>query len=212
MVERPKAIIETQADREPFLIRGHHIRFYASLCAGTSPHMLSELMREATEKEYETAMKEFLKANDTGNVSNKIMYQLQDSETYKKDVYGQKPEEADQVQEQHKKIFEQFLQIPPDYPIELISEKKDEICNGCIFGEHCQPIEKEDLEDWSNVNIFIRQATELQVPFSIDMTTDSIGYSNPPSRVTIPTVRTTAGALKTVLENTKIRAWRLPKT
>jgi hypothetical protein len=119
MSERPRPQIEQKDDREPFVIRGHHLELYADLARDMSPSRASRVLLQAV-----------MDIRNTPPSSQHMRYAY--------DVMGQTPQQATQFEEGAKKVFEDFLKLDSEAPVYLVDHQKDEICNTCVVGKHCE--------------------------------------------------------------------------
>jgi hypothetical protein len=102
---------------KPFVIRGHHFKnFIAITREETDPDEEAMEIRESIEA---VAKKKPVKGK-----------------LYKYDTIGKTDKEAQIYQKRLKKVFEKFVDLPDNYPVQLTTGK-DNICNTCTIGKHC---------------------------------------------------------------------------
>ncbi len=100
-----------------FLIRGHHLGFYAELASWRSdPQDLAEALVE-------------------GRLRDRS--RTHEQQVYAKDVIGTSTEQAGLVLARYRSIFTRFVQLEKDYPVIITTGAKDHICQSCIIGNHC---------------------------------------------------------------------------
>ncbi len=102
-------------DQKPFVIRGHHLRYYTLLVMGTSPSELAGTIRRSTE-----------------NPSLEVQYV--------DDVLGPGGNQADRFEENLRTTFKTFLDLPDSCLAEIVEGIPDTICGGCAIGEHCRKL------------------------------------------------------------------------
>ena len=60
--------------------------------------------------------------------------------SYVIDVLGKTPEEANRFRQQTETVVRRFVELPDDYPLELVEGVPDDICGGCAIGKHCRKL------------------------------------------------------------------------
>lgn len=159
------------ADQKPFVIRGHHLLFFAMLVnkhiKGGTPQMLARRIRREVERAFDE-VRYYPKDNDV----------RQEKEEYAQDVLGRDLEQADKFEEHLVRTFGEFLRLPDNHPAEIVEEVPDIICAGCAVGEHCHrrlgftPSAREEdrrfidafLERVSNINRLSGRTGRYQLP------------------------------------------------
>ncbi len=123
--------IEPRRQKQPFVIRGHHMDAFISLTRSNNfPAELAEGTRKLFEKTREEANAlESRKKRDIERAHVYLRYAI--------DVIGRTRAQADAYQESLHKTFEEFIKLPDDYLIKLVAGQRDEICGGCFKGRHC---------------------------------------------------------------------------
>lgn len=118
-------------DQKPFVIRGHHLPYFASLVNrwqyGDTPQRLARHV-----------------ISDTGSPGNyyndaESRQRRKKQEEYAQDVLGVGLEQADRFEKHLARTFEHFLHLPDNCPTEIVEEIPDIICAGCAIGKHCYP-------------------------------------------------------------------------
>ena len=96
--------IEQQQDRPPFIIRAHRL-FYALNPTLKSGLPVSDLVnRYCGDLEKERASRHISKSR----------------QWYINDVLGSTQEQADKFRRYYAEFLEEFLQLPPDYPVKIV--------------------------------------------------------------------------------------------
>lgn len=108
----------------PFRIRGHHLRLYRNLMTALDAQERASLLRGYIEND----RKEGLKSPGMPGNAYKV--------EYANDVIGP-PERGEAYQEYLKKMFQEFVALPDDAPVEVTEGIKDNLCFGCALGKHC---------------------------------------------------------------------------
>lgn len=115
LVSSDQSALETRT-QQPLRIRGHHLDhfkfFYGSILKGD----------KITASEYAQDV-----AGDIACADPK----------YARDVLGQTPPEGKRFVEQTTSIYEKFIKLPDDHPLELVEGQPDDICGACVTGSHC---------------------------------------------------------------------------
>lgn len=184
--------VNEQQDRPPFIIRAHHrkvlnINFNAIIKSGLSANDL--VIRYSVNLEKERA---------SGHISEHRQW-------YINDVLGSTQEQADKFRRYETEFLEEFLQLPPDYPVKIVEDQKDKICQGCAIGEHCSNKGKKPLlnpgeysGDEADIEVFRNDARELNLEDDLKVVDEIATYSNAKPRK-VKSILTTAGTVKKVL-------------
>lgn len=122
-------------DQKPFVIRGHHLKKFASLVKGPwGMAMTPQIMARGAK-----LMMEML--NSVSTLTPDGYYQIhQGYLEYSQDVVGTTEESANRFEEHIKGTFERFVSLPDDYPTELTEDVPDAMCEACTGGEHCRSL------------------------------------------------------------------------
>lgn len=112
-------------NQEPFKIRGHHLKVYRDLIKHRNT-------REGMCREYDRVWS----PEECANRIRSGVEACLDKE-YVYDVLGFWSEDSNRFTEQTRKTFERFLNLPNNYPVEIVEEMPDNMCKACIMGEHC---------------------------------------------------------------------------
>ncbi len=100
------------SELNPFVIRGHHLNWFAYAVKSKKPaHEL---------------------ANTLINVIDKDK-----SAKYISDVLGETTRTREQYAERITDVFSGFMNLENDNPVHLVISKPDGICGSCITGAHC---------------------------------------------------------------------------
>jgi len=175
-------IIEQQ-DRPPFVIRAHHIL------------NIKYFLRR--EKSAIDRTREYY----VGAVEQRA-FGL--SKSYYDDVLGSTQEQADKYIKYKKEFYEEFLQLPPDYPVKIAEGQKDKICNGCAIGKHC--MREKNPSDRQYIRFFRKATKRLGLDDNIAVIEETIiGNNAKPRKAT--SILTTAGTVKKVISSMPISFW-----
>lgn len=123
--------------RKSLEIRGHHLKSFARLFVYLNHD--GQLRRSVEEfgssKEIDRAINaaidneiRIVGKEDTGVVL---------PEGYKEDVLGSTSEELKIFRKKHQKVYLDFLTLPDDYPVKILTNELDDICRACVIGRHC---------------------------------------------------------------------------
>lgn len=144
---------------------------------------------------------------------------------YVLDKYGSTSESTDKKVKHDRETFEKFLALPDDHPVEIIEGGlPDEICKGCIVGEHCRKSPRGESLKISLIGKFIKYYHVRRFPLGTDqvdfdlfligmkklnlpkpsITTDVVRYSDSKKSLKARKLRTTIKATKDVLSKTGI--------
>lgn len=183
MTENPNRK-EAGADRDPFIIRGHHAKFIARMLKSAStPEMMGRHMRISAE-------------NATPLVGQRI--------NYTEDVLGNTIEQANAYELAVTSFFRTFLELPPDHPVKLVADQKDGICEGCAVGKHCETLNVFGFADEGYINAFVRVASKMGLKEDIATVEETATYLNAePNQV--ESVLTTAVTAQKVLADKRFR-------
>ncbi len=199
MVERITPSLDNSPDHSknipeeqpaPFRIRGHHLDQYIYLIAGSETP-------ESTALGQKKAALRYLKHGLKDRIFDFVKYAV--------DVIGLTPWQARHFVRNQQTVFEEFLSLLPEHPIELVEGVRDEICNGCIYGFHCKvryPDERTDTVaiDGRGIDTFFNKAKSLSLDEDIIFDSEKAKFSDThPTNVRI--LKTSMATLKTVLLN-----------
>ena len=117
----PPVVNKENANRKPFVIRGHHLMYFAWLVnkslkgslyeSQSLPPILAKLIRRSAKSA---------------------------TEEYEEDTFGVTLEQADKSEKHLVQTFGEFLRLPDNHPVEIVEEMLDIICSGCAVGKHCR--------------------------------------------------------------------------
>ncbi len=133
----PPVVNKENANRKPFVIRGHHLPYFAMLVNNrygdtyeilNLPQSLAKHIRSGIERSLDEVR---YYPNDT--------LTIQREEEYVQDVLGKGLEQANQFENHLVRTFEAFLRLPDNHPTEIVEGVPDIICAGCTIGKHCYP-------------------------------------------------------------------------
>ncbi|MBA3724081.1 MAG: hypothetical protein H0W89_04300 [Candidatus Levybacteria bacterium] len=126
---------------KPYVIRGHHIGFFIQLLKGTTIDI-----RPFSPEELSSTQSAFFRAKWEHAISNED-YEQTPEFLYWKDTIGTTTESQRRNEERQKNMFQTFVELPDDYPVELVSGRRDVICETCEVGAHCIITSSEFGED-----------------------------------------------------------------
>lgn len=154
----------------PFIIRAHHILQFKKLIPLYNNRAVSHL--EKDENGHTRLVKNCKRnaMNTPEELAEKMVRDgLSSGEMQAQDVFGPKLEEVDRFRMQVQGIFETFLLLPQDYPVEITEGAPDHICESCAIGNHCRqsPLEKirQKKSIYEKVKTFIHN---FRYPYSGD--------------------------------------------
>lgn len=177
--------------REVFRIRGHHLLEYMFLVKQlVSPEGLAQMSASY----YEYRLKE---EKDPREIA------------LNKDTVGTTKRQLEQYKIKHRQLSEEFIALSPDFPIEIVEGKKDDICNYAITGkgEHCTARHfnpnkpKNDGIDGDGVFLdkFLQKAQELNLGSHLVLDHEVAEFSDAqPQQVRV--IKTSAGILREIFE------------
>lgn len=185
-------------NQKPFVIRAHHLDKFMQLLQRSdrwnsypvsSPKVVAEQIESSAE-------------------SNRTRY-CPSIEDYYIDVLGTSSQTARRNTEQCQKIFETFLFLPENHPAEITEGIRDDICNACIIGEHCQmkfPDGKGYKWDRLYVNAFLKAInyTHSRKP---SIAKEKVFFLDAKKPEEVRIVRTTVGTVKNVLTTKPFRTF-----
>lgn len=189
----------------PFVIRGHHLPSYALLVRW---HPQAGFISP-----------ERLAANQTDGFVNELNRMLENPELFRKeaivyfkDVVGVTEEEAEWHYQQGLNIFRTFTKLPDAYPIDLVEGIKDEICNGCVIGNHCtlknNPFGNRGTVggDAQSLDMLIVVARELNLEQDLTISAGIACFSDAED-MNVRIIKTTADTLKRILALSSVFDW-----
>ena len=119
---------------------------------------------------------------------------------YFNDVLGSTQEQAEKYARYETEFYNEFLQLPSDYPVKIVEGQKDKICQGCAIGEHCskRPTVIYDRVDKVYIRAFGKIAKKLNLEDDLTVVDEIVTYNNArPEKV--KSILTTAGTVKEVI-------------
>lgn len=142
---------------ESYLIRGHHLEYYAEIVSG-------QLSPEESASSFRLGITSSSDAD------------------YVADVFGKDTATAAQTETNFVKAFSRFVELAPEDPVKITYGEKDAICVGCAVGDHCmaakvhelkirskvKSISKADIDDMYEIAKFSRIAVKLGYEGSLD--------------------------------------------
>jgi len=176
----------TEILREPFLIRGHHLREYTKLFNQSNPETLANTVAIEIEQRRLKGLRVWVDyANDVIGDSTRSGY-------YEKSMKG---------------IFEEFMDLPDEATIDIIEAQPDKICSVCIIGAHCRERYQHGNQKWDTLkgdrramHIFYNEAKRLGLVGSMEVFIEKGSFVDAPD-VEIQRLRTTARAVRNVLKS-----------
>lgn len=203
----------TEVDRrKPFSIRGHHLSAFCKL---------DELLRKTLEQDpwFVSFVPGAMAESDIQAVDLSLK-QISEgksnglSEEYCVDVQGNTEQQKRMRKNKLTKVYRTFCRIPDDYPVEIVSGRKDEICKACVFGKHCSVTENKytiydstRLErDTKFVFRFESRAQELGLRQDMKFVILQSAFSDS-KNIPVLGLRTTAGTVRKVLQNSSANDW-----
>jgi len=117
---------------EPFSIRGHHLPTFNGLMMGETPASMGAGTRASAESLSGGITSETVDFSHlyTGNLS-------QFDATYRYDLIGETPEQADKSEAIVTATMQTFLDLPDEAPVHLTAAP-DTLCGSCTFQQHCK--------------------------------------------------------------------------
>ena len=149
---------ERQAQTEPYLIRGHHLS--------------NVLDRLEGKNNFSTSLQ-------AGCAITSGAGEDYDGRSYFVDVFGTTAKEQRSTIAEIAGYTQRFWELPDEHPVTLATNRKDGICNACVFGKHCEGIssvptpeqlEQSDIEvgkDFAYIERFKKAAGKLGVSDSL---------------------------------------------
>lgn len=111
-------------NREPFVIRSHHIETLADFLFfnGSATEYINKLVE----------LQKSVRSNDP-NENMRISW-------YINDILGSTQEQTDKFISTFKDFLETFSQLDSNHPVKIVQYQKDGMCQRCAIGEHCKII------------------------------------------------------------------------
>jgi hypothetical protein len=196
-------------NRNPFVIRAHHLEEFRSIIEHKSYSEFPESSYIFSPEEMAQKVLSVTKA-------------YPDKKT-KQDVLGSCPESENKFVEHLQKTYKKFLALPNDYPAEIVEGIADERCKGCAVGESCRElpsnqadyygpglfnqIEKWQFlrkfphgEDTKSFNLFIKVSKKIYPDMSnLIIIKEKISYLNSKKIQRVRRLKTTIGVVKQVI-------------
>ena len=181
-------------DRQPFVIRAHHI-FSLLPLSDSSPNTPEEITNrfiERTERKRRASEK----------LGKEVSYAW-----YGNDVLGSTQEETDKYSTFSTEFFREFLQLADDDPVKIVIDQKDKMCQGCAIGQHCRQNVR-TLFNQSNDDVtlgnFIKVARLYFGKEDFSVVSETATYSNSKPR-RVKSVITTARVVRKVVSRFHLR-------
>ena len=181
--------------RPPYVIRGHHLHYFDGVERVSPARRASEITRS------------MVKDQEVIN-ENPDRY-LDIADWYYGDTIG-KTEQSHRLHEKKLQAnFEEFADLPDDYPLELRPAARDAICNSCDIGHHCDkarfPLRVTGAAEYdtNHISVFTHEAIRLGHREDLQLIRGTVVFSS--SQEDVKGIRTNAGVLKTVLEESSVR-------
>ncbi|MBI4096697.1 MAG: hypothetical protein HY425_03185 [Candidatus Levybacteria bacterium] len=194
----PTAVKEV-IDQEPFVIRAHHLRSYVLLLKQT---FLSPAERAKEDRE---VLEELRLPNTKQGISDEWM-------SYAQDVIGSSSSDAKTYENNTKAVFEKFLSLPEDYPVDIAEGIPDAICNTCIIGEHCRRLryseknQKNTIEiDAKYLDAFLKTLQDLHLP-NPSIISDRVHFFDAKSQE-VRKIKTSMGIVRKALKESSLIFW-----
>lgn len=154
---------EAVDQRPPFTIRAHHLYWYLELVK-EDPHQKRVFSPAETARSLRNFAQALLEYPD----ESLIAYYTAVSH----DLIGTSVEDANRYEENNKKIFEQFISLPDDYPAEITDMVPDHMCKACINGKQCESFnfdnfpkeEAIESKDPPMLDAFLKDLNDLNLP------------------------------------------------
>lgn len=205
----PEISIRTEkVEQKPFVIRAHHLGHFRLLVKGQD--IWNAPAREPmSPAEVAARITQAVKSDE--------------SEEYAMDVLGDTTENLSTHTQKLKIIFETFVSLPDDYPVNITEHISDEICKACLTGKHCgaTPPKRSDFNEGLNLaekiqnlfhdtfieprgpeqgqlNWFLHETMELRLK-KPTIQKERIIYSDTGKRKVVRKAVTTAGVTKKVI-------------
>lgn len=184
--------------RKPYVIRGHHLHYFADIDAHTPEGKAA-------------------RTTDSMVESQNILLAQPDTHSqfgpwYYADTIGTTEQTHALFAKKLETNFHEFQELPDDFPLELRPAAKDAICNSCDIGDHCA-IRKFPLRttgtveyDTSHISVFVHEAIRLGYRDDLRLIQGEAKFTNAPPE-TAEGIRMTAGTFKTVLAESPVR-WK----
>lgn len=180
---------KTANKKDTYEIRTHHTFLY-QMTEIYSPRELAEDLLEGIKKAYASSKKEKI------NYANDVVEQ-------------NSTKQLTQHYEATKKVWEDFLVLPDDHPVDIIVGQEDELCRStCAIRKHCNLANlKKDFGGVENIveleehymDLFIQRAAEKNIPENeITIVPDIANFSDT-EPIEVRRLQTTAGTLKSIL-------------
>jgi len=181
--------VNEQQDRPRYVIRAHHLDIVRSYLNVTLKNGLS--VSHLVNRHVENLEKE----RASGHISEHRQW-------YVNDILGSTQEQADRYRRYETEFLEEFLILPDDYPVKIVEDQKDKICQGCAIGEHCSKKALLNPGEYSGDEVYIKvfreDAKEINLEDDLKAVDEIATYSNAKPRK-VESILTTAGTVKKVL-------------
>jgi hypothetical protein len=185
--------IQPMAEEEPFIIRGHHLDFFIDLNSKERAEATAMVIQGTT------ALRRI--AEDVLPLTTETENQL----AYAHDVIGP-PERSEEFISSLSAVFNRFVMLPDEAPVELVEGIKDEICQTCAVGNHCtrlylwhDDIPAGVLVDWNNLRIFLEKSNDLNLSSLIEEKIEKASFTDSDEDIPVRRLQTTAGVVRSVM-------------
>lgn len=182
----------SNSSEEPFLIRSHHLVNFAELAEdvgfGSAPSVsrddqLADFVRDNVDRLADKSrgeVKEGEKYTDRGAL-------------YAIDIVGKNGLSRGSVVQGECGYFDEFLNLPDNYPVRIQSSVRDGLCAACHGGDHCKAITPRENEHLYQLRAWAKAA-------NIPMSDTVVVNDSQPPMFKNRALNTTAGELKAVLQ------------
>jgi hypothetical protein len=145
-----------------YMLRGHHLDTIAT-SRGGSPAEKAHHQRVMAERDRSRVSHRVTSADLTN--PNPVIADA----AYAEDLIGTTTEQANTFERSTTEALTKFYDLPDEHPVVLVVDVLDDICNGCIFKQHCRlPDSEEPGGDRDAINRFVRTASRLEYEGVVD--------------------------------------------
>lgn len=168
----------------PLVLRGHHLNiiytYYARKGKRTPTQFLGQFSEQVVKKVSDLSVRD---------------------QPYTLDVLGESPDETRRFKKQVETVIRRFIELPDDYPLELVEGIPDDICAGCAIGEHCRKLYLakgstnaiEEDRDWIHYFVDESHYPDSNVAVSVQRETAYFSDAEPQQ---VRRIRTTVGTMR----------------
>lgn len=181
--------------RPPYVIRGHHLHYFADVEEMTPEIKAERVLRGLIQGQQQIA------ANPEGYSEYGPLY------------FGDTIGKTEQTQDVYKKKletnFDEYADLPDNYPVELRPAAKDAICNSCDIGDHCA-VRKFPLRDTgtveydtNHISVFVHEAVRLGHVADVKLISGTAKFTNAEDEE-VEGIRTAARTFKAILAESPV--------